>query len=381
MRPRRRTLHLRRGTEECSGDCVAVEQFQTDVDNCGSCRTRCRRAPECQLPACIDGACGSVPDESQIGQPCGHSGGVCGTDGNCACPPEQSTACRSGCIDMSTDLNNCGTCDNRCPNAHGEAVCTGGVCGICDDGYNLCGDGCCADGRDCCNGDCCGPNQCCTPEGCERCRCVIGIESFDAGEVNPDNACQFCDPTRNRNDWTLHRRRLLRRRSDLLQRRVLLADRVLRRRSMHGRQLPRPVRNPGPAVRADDRNPANDCQVCEPDEQPVRLDARRRSGRLRRCVRAGLLQRRMLLADRSVAVTSSCEECGPHCRIGDEDIPTKIPTTPPIRARSANPRSTSPTGRARTTIPSAARVGSAAPASAVRSVNAATTAPAESAGV
>ncbi len=119
------------GTEECSGDCVAVEQFQTDVENCGSCRNRCRRSPECQLPACIDGACGSVLDESQIGQPCGHSGGVCGTDGNCACPPDQPTACRSGCTDTSTDLNNCGACDTRCRGtAHATGVCVGGVCGL-----------------------------------------------------------------------------------------------------------------------------------------------------------------------------------------------------------------------------------------------------------
>jgi hypothetical protein len=55
------------GTEECRGDCVPPDQYQTDVDNCGSCRNRCRKAPECQLPACIEGACGTVPDPDLVG--------------------------------------------------------------------------------------------------------------------------------------------------------------------------------------------------------------------------------------------------------------------------------------------------------------------------
>jgi hypothetical protein len=145
------------GTDDCGGTCVPLDHYQSDLDNCGGCHVRCRRAPECQAPACTDGVCGTVPDPAQIDQPCGPLKGVfgvCLADGTCACPSHLPTACQRGCVDTTTDPKNCGACNNKCPRTgHGTAVCEGGVCGIaCDAGYNLCGGECCPDSRNCCDG-------------------------------------------------------------------------------------------------------------------------------------------------------------------------------------------------------------------------------------
>lgn len=313
------------GADECGGDCVAIEQYQTDVDNCGGCRNRCRKAPECQLPACIEGACDSTPDPARVGQPCGHDGGVCGADGTCACPPERPTACRRGCVDTGSDPDNCGACDNRCPKkSHGTATCTGGVCGIaCNDGYNPCGDGCCADGRDCCNGDCCGPNQCCTVDGCKQCGCTIGADFFDANVINPHNACQFCDPTRNRFDWSLLRDGTFCGED----RTCCNGECCSPTECCDGVQCtdvncPNQCEIQNQPFRDEQRNPANDCQICDPDQN--RFDWTNLSDQ----TTCGGVPGRVCCNVQCCSPTeccgaTSCEECGPHCRIGNADIPEK----------------------------------------------------------
>jgi hypothetical protein len=310
------------GTELCGRECIAIEQFQTDVNNCGGCRNRCRQAPECHLPVCIDGACGSVPDPDLIGQPCGRDDRVCGANGVCACPPERPTTCRRTCVDTASDPDNCGACGNRCPRSgHGTATCTGGACGItCDVGFALCGERCCADDRECCNGDCCGPNQCCAAAGCVLCRCEIGIESFDAGEINPDNACQFCDPIHDRHDWTTSPDGAF-----CGDGRVCCNGECCSpTECCDGVQCtdincPDQCEIQGQPVEAGTRNPANACEVCEPatnrfdwtlvDDQTL----------------CGGVPGRVCCNGECCSPTeccgaTNCEECGPHCRIGDEDI-------------------------------------------------------------
>jgi hypothetical protein len=150
--------------------------------------------------------CRSLVRRCNAGADC--CSGVCDpASGRCVCGAD-TEECLGHCVSVEqfqTDVNNCGSCRNRCPRTrHGAAICTGGVCGtVCDAGFPQCGERCCAEGRDCCNGDCCEPNQCCTADGCVRCKCVNGIDSFDDGEINPDNACEFCDPRQNRRDWTI----------------------------------------------------------------------------------------------------------------------------------------------------------------------------------
>lgn len=310
------------GTEECSGDCIPLDQYQSDAENCGGCRVRCRHSPECQLPACLAGVCGGVPDPDQIGQPCRHEPGVCGADGVCACPPELPAACRHDCVDTTSDPDNCGACDIRCRGtAHGMAVCAGGVCSItCDAGYALCGDRCCADGRECCGDDCCGPNQCCAAEGCVPCFCSIGIDRYENRELNPDNACQYCDPTRNTNDWTT------------------LSDGTFcgdGRVCCNGEccspseccdgvqctnvNCPDQCEIQGIPYEDDQINPAHDCQKCDADLN--RFDWTLVDDN----APCGTTPGRVCCNGECCSPTeccgaTSCEECGPHCRIGDEDI-------------------------------------------------------------
>lgn len=54
------------------------------------------------------------------------------------------TTCNGVCTDVSSDVNNCGSCDNVCNvPTNGTAVCEGGSCGfVCDEGYEPVGDGC-----------------------------------------------------------------------------------------------------------------------------------------------------------------------------------------------------------------------------------------------
>ena len=265
-----------------------------------------------------------MPDPALVGQPCGRDDGVCGADGTCACPPERPTTCRRGCVDTASDPDNCGACDNRCPRTgHGTATAPAASAGspampaiptAATAAAPTIGTAATATVAD--------RTSAAPPTGAYACRCVIGIDSFDAGEINPDNACQFCDPTRNRHDWTTSDRwRLLRRRADLLQRRVLLADRVLRRRPVHRRQLPGPVRNPGPTGRSRTsairpttaRSASRRATASIGPSSTTRPPAAVCPG--------GSAATAECCSPTECCGETSCEECGPHCRIGDADIP------------------------------------------------------------
>jgi hypothetical protein len=54
------------------------------------------------------------------------------------CPASQ-TSCSGNCLDLSTDINNCGTCGNICPSTNGQAICSAGTCLIaCKPGFINC---------------------------------------------------------------------------------------------------------------------------------------------------------------------------------------------------------------------------------------------------
>src|SRR5258706_501105 len=56
-----------------------------------------------------------------------------------ACPAGQSL-CKTGCIDVSRDTANCGTCGMACPQGY---VCTKGACALsCASGEAACGGSC-----------------------------------------------------------------------------------------------------------------------------------------------------------------------------------------------------------------------------------------------
>ena len=69
--------------------------------------------------------------------------GVAGTAGGC--PAEQSS-CSGQCVDTSLDLNNCGSCGNKCSVTNGASSCSNGSCGLPPDsafasGPSSCGTG------------------------------------------------------------------------------------------------------------------------------------------------------------------------------------------------------------------------------------------------
>ena len=80
----------------------------------------------------------------------------CENDNN----PDMKT-CSSGCVDLSRDLNNCGSCNNVCTidERRGEktADCQDGMCVIseCQQGYHLSNDVCELDNKESCNGKPC----------------------------------------------------------------------------------------------------------------------------------------------------------------------------------------------------------------------------------
>ena len=71
--------------------------------------------------------------------------------------------------------------------------------------YSVCSDPLATINRYCCRGICCQEHECCRSDGtCGPCTCVIeGAGEFQEGDHNPDNDCQFCNPTDNQTGWSV----------------------------------------------------------------------------------------------------------------------------------------------------------------------------------
>jgi hypothetical protein len=131
------------------------------------------------------GACGSVCESQLVPVEC--RGGVC-ERANCPVGIEYCGAV-DGCRDLSSDPAHCGACANACA----SGVCSGGVCssggGSCAEGQTDCG-GVCVD--TCCNNDHCGAcgNACPPGTSCFEgiCDCPSGLCCAE-GEVICDSAC------------------------------------------------------------------------------------------------------------------------------------------------------------------------------------------------
>ena len=110
--------------------------------------------------------------------------------------------CNDACVDLQTDINNCGACDNVCTFANASAVCTDGMCTLdaCDNGWQNCdqndANGCEQQGTCACVP---GSQQSCYtgPQGTENVGvCKSGMQTCNAqgtgwgpcmGEVLPGN--------------------------------------------------------------------------------------------------------------------------------------------------------------------------------------------------
>ncbi len=145
----------------CGTQCVSLRM---DPLHCGSCGNSCAVANA--TPRCNDGACGVARCNDGFGDCDGNEGngcearldtdlrcGACGTrcegatpvcDGltrQCAtgCSAGQ-TRCAGSCVDVQTNRDHCGACDQRCALANATAACVAGACAIatCNEGFADC---------------------------------------------------------------------------------------------------------------------------------------------------------------------------------------------------------------------------------------------------
>ncbi|HEX3697159.1 MAG TPA: hypothetical protein VH374_17420 [Polyangia bacterium] len=205
------------------GPDVAADQSQTcavmtDPKNCGACGHDCSllrnvstgaavecRTGVCWIPptGCADGFahCSSDPTEgceTSISRPetCGSCTSACKADaplcastGNkqscvstCAAPTADK--CAANCVDLQSDVNNCGACGTVCSFPNADATCVKGVCtmGKCHDGF----------------GDCTAAAGCETPlvttNNCGACGKACGVDHGGAACVGGTCGPVTCDP-------------------------------------------------------------------------------------------------------------------------------------------------------------------------------------------
>jgi hypothetical protein len=166
---------------------LAAATLVVVAPGCGKVNLKC-------APGQLQCGAGCV-DPSTDGNNCGTCGHACGADGvctggSCSCL-NGTSSCSDGCVDLTSDAANCGTCGNAC--GTGEA-CVNSAC-VCEPGFMRCGSTCvdltsdsanCAScGHACTNGQTCQSSACACPGGTALC----GTSCCNAGDVCNAGAC------------------------------------------------------------------------------------------------------------------------------------------------------------------------------------------------
>jgi hypothetical protein len=127
---------------------------------------------------------------------CGACGNACGpgqtcSNGECVCPPWDPSYCPpSGCTNLMTDPQNCGTCDNAC--GPGQ-ICSNATCVCLMAGQTYCPPGGCTDlmtdPQNCgaCGNSCSPPQSCCAGECCEGGTCCLNDVCVSKAPAPPAN--------------------------------------------------------------------------------------------------------------------------------------------------------------------------------------------------
>jgi hypothetical protein len=234
------------GYADCNDDPAdGCERSLNNITDCGRCQNRCVSAPHalpsCQAQKCVY-TCESGWDDcnDDAGDGCetavtstercstttpttscptgfndcnGDAADGCEVQGSCpttpprtpvppeGCPAGQ-TACGDTCVSLTSDVDNCGACDNQCSVKNGTASCSGGKCGRahCDSGFDDCNgnaaDGCETDtGSSNANCGACG-NTCSAGDNVTSASCSAGSCSISckAGWADCDaNAANGCE--------------------------------------------------------------------------------------------------------------------------------------------------------------------------------------------
>ena len=129
------------GASDTWFSCNTGDKFcsSEDVIGCNTVAPGWGKEQTCMAPTvCEDGACketieaGPEPLPEAGPEPQPETGPTCDAP---------NTLCGSTCTNLSTDVDNCGTCDHACPATpdHGTSRCVGGQCGVtCDTGFGDC---------------------------------------------------------------------------------------------------------------------------------------------------------------------------------------------------------------------------------------------------
>ena len=167
---------------QCGVNCV---DLTTDLNNCGSCDTKCSAGQVCRggQCACASGnqsLCGAGASAKCIDlmadlSNCGTCGNACAANttchaGKCVCPGTQ-TLCGAGvnmaCTYLTNDPANCGKCGSACPPG---ANCLNGAC-ACPTGQQMCGAICTDTTNDHANCGACG-TPCASGSACVTGKCI-----------------------------------------------------------------------------------------------------------------------------------------------------------------------------------------------------------------
>src|SRR6478752_6482220 len=137
----------------CTADTQCVSGYFCASGSCTKKKSQgasCGAANECSSASCRDGVCCesacSLACQACSSATTGLANGKCGartSSATQACPAASPTAC----VDITSDLSNCGACGNSCPTpgvSGATRTCTNGVCGAAcpagtlGDGTNVC---------------------------------------------------------------------------------------------------------------------------------------------------------------------------------------------------------------------------------------------------
>lgn len=186
--------------DACVPDCDGLE---CGGDGCGGTCGTCDGGAVCQ-----EGRCTCLPEDHK--ECCGDA--VCWVD-TCGNPGVQTASCPFGCEDAmclacepNCDGLECG--DDGCGGSCGE--CTGATCqGLLFSPPQSCNGGSCvpdAPDQDCDDGVACTEDSCDVENGCSSLTgpdwCRIAEDCIPAGERNPANPCESCDPARAGDRWS-----------------------------------------------------------------------------------------------------------------------------------------------------------------------------------
>ncbi len=169
---------------DCGGTCAGciIGQICTEPLDCAS--------KVCSSSMCVGTSCANgIQDATETDVDCGGEdcAGTCMTGQSC----EAHSDCMSGICDLQgTRRCLAASCTDGVKNQDESDIDCGGTCGaICQVGQA------CAQNTDC-------ESSTCSGDQCREAGCVIQATSFTAGEANPNNPCEHCDPSSATDAWT-----------------------------------------------------------------------------------------------------------------------------------------------------------------------------------